>query len=81
MILVGTALLLVPFGTPWFGSFLAIARAVVKDDGHSGTALHPTVWSEGGLPKRRKVFQSAWELLGFLVPLDFGVMAQLDGHV
>ena len=58
-------LLLVPLGTFWLWSFIAffiaIARAVVNEDGHSGLALHPTVWSEGGFPKRRKVVQSAWE--------------------
>ena len=41
--------------------FIAIARAVVNEDGHTGIALHPTVWSEGRLPKRRKVVLFAWE--------------------
>ena len=42
------------------GFFVAIARAV-NEDGCSGVALHPVVWSEGGLPKRRKVRVSAWD--------------------
>ena len=41
--------------------FIAIARAVVNEDGHGGTAFHPTVWSERGLAKRRKVVQAIWE--------------------
>ena len=41
--------------------FIAIARAVVNEDGRSGIALHPTVWSDGVLPKRRILFQSAWK--------------------
>ena len=41
--------------------FIAIARAAVNEDGCSRVALHPTVWSCGGLAKRRKVLVSAWE--------------------
>ena len=41
--------------------FIAIARAAVNDDGCAWVALHPTVWSSGGLAKRRKVRVSAWE--------------------
>ena len=41
--------------------FVAIARAAVNEDGCAGVALHPTVWSSGGLIKRRKVRVSAWE--------------------
>ena len=41
--------------------FIAIARAAVNEDGCAGVALHPTVWSSGGLVKRRKVRVSAWE--------------------
>ena len=41
--------------------FIAIARAVVNDDGCAGVALHPTVWSNGGLANKRKVRVSAWE--------------------
>ena len=40
----------------WF--FIAIARAAVNKDGHSGTALHPTVWSVGGTARERKVVQA-----------------------
>ena len=35
--------------------------AVVKEDGCVGVALHPTVWSSGGLVKRRGTRVSAWE--------------------
>ena len=41
--------------------FIAIARAAVNEGGCAGIALHPTVWSSGGLIKRRKVRVSAWE--------------------
>ena len=41
--------------------FVAIARAAVNEDGCARVALHPTVWSSGGLVKRRKVRVSAWE--------------------
>ena len=41
--------------------FIAIARAAVNDDGYAGVALHPTVWSNGGPVKKRKVRVSAWE--------------------
>ena len=36
-------------------------HAAVNEDGRTGVALHPTVWSLGGLAKRRKVRVSAWE--------------------
>ena len=39
--------------------FVAIARAAVNEDGCAGVALHPTVWSSGGLIERRKVRVSA----------------------
>ena len=41
--------------------FIAIARAAVYEDGCAGIALHPIVWSGGGLIKRHKVRVSAWE--------------------
>ena len=41
--------------------FVAIALAAVNEDGCAGVALHPSVWSSGGLVKRRKVCVSAWE--------------------
>ena len=41
--------------------FVAIARAAVNEDGCAGVALHPTVWSSGGLVKRRKTRVSAWD--------------------
>ena len=41
--------------------FVAIARAAVNEDGCAGVALHPTVWSGGGLVKRRRVRVSALE--------------------
>ena len=41
--------------------FVATSRAAVNEDGCAGVALHPTVWSEGGLAKRRGVCVSAWE--------------------
>ena len=41
--------------------FIATARAAVNEDGRAGVALHPTVWSLGGLARRRKVRVSAWE--------------------
>ena len=41
--------------------FVAIARAAVNEDGCAGVALHPTLWSSGGLVKRRKTRVSAWE--------------------
>ena len=41
--------------------FVAIARAPVNEDGCAGVALHPTVWSGGGLVKRRKTRVSAWD--------------------
>ena len=41
--------------------FIAIARAAVNEDGCAGVVLHPSVWSSGGLVKRRKVRVSAWE--------------------
>ena len=41
--------------------FIAIARAAVNNDGCAGVALHPTVWSNGGPAKKRKVRVSAWE--------------------
>ena len=47
--------------------FIAIARAVVNEDGCAGVALHPTVWSSGGLAKKRKVRVSAWEFAWFPV--------------
>ena len=34
---------------------------MVNEDGCAGVALHPTVWSSGGLAKKRKVRVSAWE--------------------
>ena len=39
--------------------FIAIARAAVNDDGCAVVALHPTVWSSGGLAKKRRVCVSA----------------------
>ena len=39
--------------------FIAFARAAVNDDGCSGVALHPTVWSSGGFGQETEV--SAWE--------------------
>ena len=39
--------------------FVAIARAAVNEDGCAGLALHPAVWSSGGLVKRRRVRVSA----------------------
>ena len=41
--------------------FIAIARAAVNDGGCAGVALHPAVWSSGGLAKKRRVRASAWE--------------------
>ena len=42
--------------------FVAIARAAVNEDGCAGVALHPTVWSSGGLVRRRKTrVSAAWE--------------------
>ena len=41
--------------------FIAIARPAVNEDDCAGVAFHPTVWSSGGLIKRRKVRVSAWE--------------------
>ena len=41
--------------------FVAIARVAVNEDGCAVVALHPTVWSCGGLIERRKVRVSAWE--------------------
>ena len=41
--------------------FIAIAHAAVNEDGGAGVALHPAVWSSGGLIKRRRVRVSAWE--------------------
>ena len=41
--------------------FIAIARAAVNEDGCAGVALHPIVWSSGGLVKRCKIRVSAWE--------------------
>ena len=41
--------------------FIAIARAAVNEDGCAGVALHPAVWSSGGLIKRRRIRVSAWE--------------------
>ena len=35
--------------------FIAIARSVVKDDGGSGTSLHPVIWSNNSSLKRRRV--------------------------
>ena len=43
---------------------IAIARAVVNEDGCAGVALHPTVWSCGGPAKKRKVRVSAGSLPG-----------------
>ena len=49
--------------------FIAIARSLLDDDGVSGAALHPVVWSAAANPKRRKVEQGgrnfAW------LPVDF----------
>ena len=61
--------------------FIAIARAVVNEDGHSGLALHPTVWSEGVSPRGARLFSLPGSILGFLVLLDFGVMVLLVGLV
>ena len=41
--------------------FIAIDCVAVNEDVCAGVALHPTVWSSGGLIKRRKVRVSAWE--------------------
>ena len=41
--------------------FVAITRAAVNEDGCAGVALHSTVWSSGGLVKKRKNRVSAWE--------------------
>ena len=38
--------------------FVAVARAVVKHDGGSGTAPDPLVWSAGSLPKRPRVLHA-----------------------
>ena len=35
--------------------FIAISKAVVDHDGESGTSIVLTVWSAGGISKRRKV--------------------------
>ena len=43
--------------------------------------LHPVVWSEGGLAKRRRVRVSAWCMPGFLVLLVSGGMVLLVGLV
>ena len=42
--------------------FIAIARSVLNDDGMSGTALHPVVWSAAANPRRRKVEQGSGNL-------------------
>ena len=34
--------------------FIAVARDVVDGDRRDSTSIHPTVWSSGGHPKRRK---------------------------
>ena len=61
--------------------FIAIARAAVNEDGCAGVALHPSVWSGGGLVKRRKVRVSAWEYAWVPVLLASGGMALLVGLV
>ena len=54
--------------------FVPVARAAVDEDGHAAKALHPTVWSEGGLPKRRRLLFRPGSMLGFLVLMVSGVM-------
>ena len=56
--------------------FIAIARVAVNDDGCAGVALHPTVWSSGGLAKKRKVRVSAWEFAW--VPGPVGLWRRLS---
>ena len=51
--------------------FVAIARAAVNEDGCAGVALHPAIWSSGGLIKRCKVRVFVWEYAW--VPGPFGL--------
>ena len=51
-------------------SLLPLLVAAVNEDGCAGVALHPTVWSSGGLIERRKVRVSAWGYAWFRVPLQ-----------
>ena len=75
--------------SPWYSVvlelhrfFVAIARAAVNEDGCAGVALHLTVWSGGGLIKRRKTRVSAWDFASVSLPLlVFGGMVLLVGLV
>ena len=61
--------------------FIAVARTALNEDGASGTALHPVVWSAATNPKRRRVEQAVrnfvwhpgparlWVADWFLVPV------------
>ena len=46
--------------------FTAIVREVVKRDNHGGTWIHSTVWSQGGVSKRKRILlavrEFAWVL-------------------
>ena len=61
--------------------FVAIARAAVNEDGCTGVPLHPTVWSGGGLVKRRRLVSLLGSSPGSLVPLVLGGMVLLVGLV
>ena len=58
--------------------FIAIARAVVNEDGHHGFAPHPTVWDRSK-PKRRRVLQAVGEFASCQARLIFGDMARSVG--
>lgn len=50
--------------------FIAIARAVVDEDGHNGSAPHPIVWDRGVKPERRRVLQAVTEFAWVPGPPD-----------
>ena len=59
--------------------FIAIARAAVNDDCCAGVALHPTVWSSGGLARGGRFVLLPGSLLGSRVLLVFGGINLLVG--
>ena len=40
--------------------FIAIARALVNEDGRDWTVVHPTVWSSGGELKKKESCAVGW---------------------
>ena len=59
--------------------FVAIASAIVYEDGHGGSAPHPTVRDRGSNLKEDVYFKLSGSSHGYRVLLIFGGMAQSVG--